>query len=207
MNGRMIKSIASLVAVIALGAGVTYAQLTSNVATIGTSAMTSGQAHLKLCNDMGDDMWKQTISPALSLSDLVPGDDRRELTAGSLIYAGNDDNQLTDNLTSVGCNGYGPAEPVGSSDVPLKLVPKVTIDGGTCDLQNDMRLTFKVGATESTEKTLQAWVDNATTYGDVMLPDGHAAIQIFGRLDSDVSAQNLTCTFGVTFEGKQVDAP
>lgn len=204
MNGRMIKSVVSLVAVIALGAGVTYAQLTSNQVSIGTSAMTSGESSLKLCNDTGDDMWKLTISPALSLAGMVPGDAERELTEGKDIYAGNDSGTLNVNsLSSGGCNGYG--DTAGSSDVNMRLVPSVdtvVCTGGITAA--DMTLSFQIGSTGSNQANLGFWDTNTTAFGDTLTPNELKEIQIFGKLNSNVTQQNAACTFDVKFSGEQI---
>jgi hypothetical protein len=204
MNIRIIKSTITLAVVIALGAGVTYAQLTSNQVSIGTSAMTSGESSLKLCNDTGDDLWKLTISPALSLAGMVPGETERELTEGKDIYAGNDSGVLDVNtLSPVGCNGYG--DTAGSSDVNMRLVPSVdtvVCTGGIAE--TDMTLSFQIGSTGSNQADLGFWDTNTTAFGDTLTPDELKEIRIFGKLNSSVTQQNASCTFDVKFSGEQI---
>ncbi len=204
MNIKIIKSTITLVAVLVLGAGVTYAQLTSNEVTIGTSAMTSGESALKLCNDTGDDMWKLTISPALSLAGMVPGEAERELTEGKDIYAGNDDGTLNANsLNPVGCNGYG--DTAGSSDVNMRLVP--SIENPVCAegiSLTDMTLSFQIGDTGSNHADLSFWDNNITAFGDTLAPSNLKEIKIFAKLKSNVTKQNAACTFDVKFSGEQI---
>jgi hypothetical protein len=204
MNKRLIKSTTTLAVVLVLGAGVTYAQLTSNDVIIGTSAMTSGESSLKLCNDTGDDLWKLTISPALSLAGMVPGETERELTEGKDIYAGNDSGVLDVNtLSPVGCNGYG--NTVGSSDVSMRLVPNIeNVDCTNGITAEDMTLSFQIGGTGSNHASLTFWDGNTTAFGDTLLPDDLKEIRIFGKLNSDVTEQNAACTFEVKFSGEQI---
>jgi len=204
MNIKIIKSTITLVAVLVLGAGVTYAQLTSNDVTIGTSAIASGESALKLCNDTGDDNWKLMISPSLSLAGMIPGDAERELTDGKDIYAGNDGGSLNANdLASGGCYQYGDA--AAGSVVNMRLVP--SLENVVCEPGiglSDMTLSFQIGTTGSNQADLGFWDSNTTAFGDTLAPDDLKEIKIFGKLNSSVTQQNAACTFDVKFSGEQI---
>jgi len=201
MDRRIVKSLVTLVAVIALGVGVTFAAFTSNTATISASSLTTGDANIKLCNSDGDDQWKNLISPALSLSDLVPGDTDKDLTAGVDIYLGNDSGDLTDNIADE-CNTYG--DTAGSSDVELSMVP--TISNIVCDnanLDDQFKVKFQIGSDQTGYLSLAQWSGNTSTVLPVFSIDESNQVKIFAELDSSATDQNANCTFDISFVGQQ----
>ena len=203
MNTRLLKSVASLAAVVALGAGVTYAQFTSNTATVGASTMTSGNADLKLCNATGADVWRVQVNPGLSLTDLVPGAAERELTEGSELYVGNDNDDLDVNVLGAKCDAYGSGEPVGSSDVEMQVVPKVTYT--TCPLASNLNLKFEIGTGSFSEtKKISEWTGNATPYGLTLAVDQLRILKVYGSLDGSVTEPGSECTFDIVLTGNQV---
>lgn len=201
MHGKVLRSLASLGLVLSLGAGATYALFTSNSTTLQSSALTTGEAAIKLCNDSSDGShtWKNTIAPLLSLNSLAPGADDSELTANHDLYVGNDDGSLSAGT----CTTYEDA--ASSSDVSMKLVPVLAnLTCGDDSLKNDLKLKFDIGGTASSTKSLDDWTTNTTSYGIVLAPGDEQEVKIFADFASASTVQNKTCTFDVTFTGKQV---
>ena len=198
-------SVTSIVSVLALGVGTTFALLTSNTATLSNNTITTGSAAIKLCkaNAGGEDNWKNTLAGNFTLSDMVPGASERELTAGADIEVGNDSGTLTDNLTGpTRCNGY--LDAASSSDVNLKLVPKIETLVCPGTLPTDLQLRFDIGGIDSGYGTLAFWQTNTTQYGVQFSPDQNGQIKVFSQLSSGATQQNNTCTFDLTFTGGQV---
>src|SRR3989338_7009653 len=145
MRKKLWMSISSLAAVLVIGAGVTYALLTSNTATISATTLNTGTATIKLCNSTGENDWRNLIS-GFTVDGLVPGGPEKEVTDLVEIFVGNDNGGLDTALGVDVCDSYFDA--AGTSDVDMKIVPSLT--GVVCSdasLEGDISLRFAFGAT------------------------------------------------------------
>lgn len=204
MEKRLFKSIISLVAVLALGAGATYALFTSNTVTVSNNTLTTGEATIKLCNVDGDNEWQNSISPVFTLTDLVPGAVEEELSATAEIWLGNDGGGLVP-VAPGKCTAYDAIDGVGSSDVTMNFVPVVTnLVCGDASLLNDLTLRLELNGTTMNTLSLGTWAANITAYGPTLAPDFAGQLKLYAALDSGATVQNTTCTFDVTFTGEQV---
>lgn len=204
MNKKLLKSIVSLVAVLALGVGVTYALFTSNTVTISNNTLTTGEATIKLCNRDGTNNWKNSISPGLILTDMVPGVEEELTDDTHRIYLGNDGGNLSALWGGV-CDSYG--DPAGSSDVPMRMVPKVMNVNcfGDSILKDQLKLRFTFSGGDDTGLgTLTYWMGNVAPYGPTFAVDAGYRIRMYSELDPSATLQNKTCTFDVDFTGVQV---
>lgn len=193
--------------VLVLGISATYAAFTSTPVTIANNTLATGTAELKLCNSAGDG-WKTTITPSMTLNNLVPGDTDEELTLGQDLYVGNDSGTLDNNNDTTNCNTYAPGVTPGSSDVTMTLLPTF-VAAPVCSapgLENDLSLNIKVGAEESGNIPLADWFTNTTTVGS-LTPDQHAEVTVFASLSSDAEDQGATCTFDIQFVGTSESGP
>src|SRR5690606_6973057 len=139
----LLRSVVSLVAVVALGGGVTYALFTSNTVTLGATQVTTGNADLRICNVAGTNDWKDVINPALNVGDLVPGVEKQITNTGD-IHLGNDNGTLATVFGDTRCDSY--AVPAGSSDVAFKVNPQLPGPAACTDttLNDTLRLKFKI---------------------------------------------------------------
>ena len=202
MRKKLIMSIASLVAVLAIGGGATYALLTTNNTTIANNSVTSASATLKLCNNNGsgtDNQWSNSIT-GFSTTGLIPGTEK-ELTLGADVFAGNDNAALNAAIPTK-CTAYHDAS--GLSDVNVQLVPQVA--NVTCELgitAGDVQLRFVLGGHDSGYSTLTAWETNTATESASIAPNATASVKMFVKLDSSFTAQHKNCHFDATFKGQQ----
>lgn len=206
-KATLLRSVLSLVAVVALGGGVTYALFTSNQVTVSQTQVTTGSADLKVCNSSasspaGTNTWKESISPVIDFDGLNPNDSAIEISSGHVMYLGNDDGSLGDAVDSVLCNTYDGTATVGDSTVDMRMVPSVS--AVSCTIPDDLQLRFDLGGTLSPYKTLTAWsLPNATDYAPTFLVGEAKQLKIEAKLDGDVTSQNETCTFDIHFSGEQ----
>lgn len=203
MNKKLLISIVSLVVVLALGVGATYALFTSNTVTISANTLTTGEATIKLCNKLGLNDWRNTLSPVLILTDMIPGGTERELTGSAEIYLGNDNGVLGTNNTG-GCVSYFDA--AGHSDVAMRMIPKVSNLNcpGVSVLGDQLELRFDMNGSSTGYAPLSWWVNNIGPYTPTFNPGETARVLMYARLVSGAAAQKTTCTFDVTFTGEQV---
>ncbi|MBI4032401.1 hypothetical protein HY374_01715 [Candidatus Berkelbacteria bacterium] len=203
----LLRSVVSLVAVVALGGGVTYALFTSNAVTVSQTQVTTGSADLKICNSInstpaGSNTWKNSVSPLIDFDGINPGDTNVNVTTGHSIYVGNDGGQLQDNLGAE-CNSYDASVTAGTSTVDMKMVPVVTAT--SCpNLSNDLSLRFGFDGTFTSYKTVTAWGTNTSALGPTFAVDDAKLMTIEGKLASGVTLQDENCTFDVNFTGEQV---
>lgn len=198
------RSILSLVATLAIGGGITYALFNSNTVTISGNSMAGGEAAIKLCNATGANNWRNTISPSLSVSDLVPSaTDTKQLTADNQIYLGNDGGSL-DALLDPSCDTY--FDTASSSDVAMAIVPTLNTvrcpDDPNLATQMKLKFDFNDGTVVTSEKSLTDWTSNSTGWGS-LAPDEVYEVNIIGRLGTGATTQNGTCTFDINFAGEQ----
>lgn len=202
MKKRLIQSVFSLVAILALGTGATYALFTSNTVTVSNNTLTTGNATVKICNALGANNWRNSVNPSFVANKLVPGGPEKELSSTGELYLGNDNGGLVP-VAPGKCTSYFDA--AGMSDVPMKFVPQMT--AVTCDdasLKDQMMVRFEIGGVDSGYGSLTFWETNTTTYGATVNPDFAGSLKIYTKLDSAATLQNKTCTFNATFTGKQV---
>lgn len=204
MKKKLLMSIASLVAVLAIGAGSTFALLTSNTATIANNSVTSGTASIKLCNNNAgatDNAWSNSIN-GFSTTGLLPGVEK-ELTVGQDVFVGNDNGHLDTAITSpTKCGGYH--DTASTSDTSLKMVPQITAP--VCDsgiTPDDVNLKFIIGGQDSGYGTLTFWETNTTAYSAAIAQNATATVQMFVKLNSSFTGQNKKCVFNATFQGQQ----
>lgn len=202
MKKKLLMSISSLVAVLVIGAGVTYALLTSNTATISATTLTTGTATIKLCKNTGANDWRNSVS-GFTVGGLVPGVEK-EVTAGEVVYIGNDDGALDTAFGTSVCDSYSDA--AGTSDVDMKMVPSVSITScSDPSLEDDISLRFEIGLTDSGYGSLSFWAaPNTTPYGDTVVINGTQLVKIFATLDLTSEIAGGTCTFDTNFSGEQV---
>lgn len=203
----LLRSVLSLVGVVAVGGGITYAAFTSNAVTVSQTQVTTGSADLKICNSnlstpSGLNTWKNSVSPQISLDGINPGDTNVDVSAGHSVYVGNDGGQLQDNFGAE-CNSYDASVTAGDSTVPMKLVPVVTAT--SCpNLPDDLQLRFGFDGTFTSYKTITAWGANTSALGPTFNVDDAKLMAIQAKLDGDVTLQDENCTFDVNFTGEQV---
>jgi len=203
MYKKLFLSATSLVSVVALGIGTTYALFTSNTVTMSANSITTGVAAIKLCRATTDDAWRNALTTNFTLTGMIPGGVEKELTTGAEIHVGNDSGGLINNLTvPTRCNTYG--DTASSSSTNVKLVPKIQnlVCPGT--LPTDLQLRFEIGGIDSGFGTMAFWQTNATPYGAQFNPDQDGQVKIFSQLSSGATDQGTACTFDVTFQGLQV---
>lgn len=205
-NVTLLRSVVSLVAVVAVGGGITYAAFTSNAVTVSQTQVTTGSADLKICNSnastpAGSNTWKNSVSPQINFDGINPGDSNVPVTTGHSMYVGNDGGQLQDNLGAE-CNSYDAGVTAGDSTVPLKLVPVVTAT--SCpNLSNDLQLRFGFDGSFTSYKSITNWSTNTSALGPTFNVDDAKLMAIEAKLGSGVTLQGETCTFDVTFTGEQ----
>lgn len=196
-------SATSIVAVIALGAGATYALFTSNTATISANTLTTGLAEIKICKESTPGTWNSSVSPGYTIGGLVPGASETEVTAGSQIYLGNDDGDLENELGTGICDAY--TGPEGSSDISLQMVPKISdLVCGDVSLQTDMQLRFLINGNNTGYGSLAFWTTNTSPIAQTFAPGQAFQVQIFTQLSSLATVQDTSCTFDLDFQGAQI---
>jgi len=208
----LLRSVLSLVAVVALGGGVTYAVFTSNQVTVSQTQVTTGSADLKVCNSdqstpPGSDTWKNSISPVIDFDGINPGDSNIDVSVGHSMYIGNDDGSLDDNIVGppVECDDYDAGVTPGISTVDMKMMPVLgDPDVGCLTLKDDMELRFGFDGSYTPYKTLTDWFGNSSVYGPKFLVGESKQLTIQAKLDNGVDSQDENCTFDVSFEGQQV---
>lgn len=207
------RSLLSLAATLVIGGGVTYALFTSNQVTVSQTQVSTGSADLRICNSLasnpvGSNTWKDTISPVIDFSALNPGATGVDISAGHVMYLGNDDGSLGDSLVTSNpthCTSYESGITPGNSTVGLRMVPALTTPICTVDpaLGNTLELRFDFGGTKTQYRTLTNWVGNTTSFAPTF-PAGEARqFKMEARLDSAYQTQGASCTFDVTFSGEQ----
>lgn len=202
MYKKLVLSATSLLSVLALGIGATYALFTSNTATLSANTLTTGLAEIRVCKENTPGTW-DTTAAGFTVSAMVPGAAESELTTGSQVYLGNDDGTLNTELGAGICDQYTGAP--GSSDIPLQMVPKLSnLSCGNVSLETDMQLRFVINSIDSGYGTLSFWTTNTTPYGGTFTPGVAHQVQIFTKLSSGATVQNTSCTFNVDFQGSQV---
>ncbi|MBI2590070.1 hypothetical protein HYW32_03580 [Candidatus Berkelbacteria bacterium] len=206
----LLRSILSLVSVLAIGGGVTYALFTSNTVTVGQSQMTTGGADLRICNSLnsnpvGSNTWKDSISPTIDFSAVNPGDTDIDVTLGHEMYLGNDDGTLEDAVGGGICSGYDGAITPGNSTVPLNMIPTISniVCTGGSDLENQLSLRFNLGGSFTGYKTLTGWSTNTTDYLPDFLTGEAKMFSMQAKLPSAYALQDATCTFDTNFQGEQ----
>ncbi|MBI4022905.1 hypothetical protein HY375_01960 [Candidatus Berkelbacteria bacterium] len=203
----LLRSVLSLVAVVALGGGVTYALFTSNQVTVSQTQVTTGSADLKICNSLnstpaGSNTWKTSVSPLINFDGISPGDSDVDISTGVSIYVGNDGGQLQDNLGAE-CNSYDATVTAGSSTVDMKMVPVVTAT--SCpNLSGDLQLRFGFDGTFTAYKTITNWGTNTSALGPTFAVDDAKLLAMQAKLANGVTLQDENCTFDVNFTGEQV---
>ena len=201
MYKKIVLSAASLLGVLALGIGATYALFTSNTATLSNNTITTGAAAIKLCNATTGDQWANSLATNFTLTGMVPGATERELTLGTTLFAGNDSGTLNNNLGG-DCTTY--LDTASNSSVNMKLVPKVSFVSCPGGVENDIQITFVIGGVDSGYGTLAFWSTNAGTYGVQLNPDDTGLVKVFSQLPSGATVQGTACNFDITFQGLQV---
>jgi hypothetical protein len=203
MDLKIIKSGLVIASALSLGIGATFASFTSNVVSITGSTVTTGEAALKVCDVGETNKWSNTISPSLSISGVIPGEER-DLLGTHEIYLGNDDGNLTNNLMNSACSSYS-ADPVGSSDVAMKILPNVFLPTGSCPdaLTSNIKLRFEVNGTSTDAKTLNAWVTNTTQAEPILGAGQEGQLKVYAQLSSTTTSSNTPCSFTLNFTGKQ----
>lgn len=202
---QIIRSAAIVVTTIGLSASATYASFTSNQVTVPDSRLTTGQAAIKICEVSANNNWGNSIEPSTNLSQLIP-DEERELFANREIYIGNDNGQLATSLDQEKCSGY--SEAANLSTTPLRLMPTVSFATENCpeSLPTHIRLRFELDGIDTGYRTLNSWLTNTTQYGAVVLPGFNVGVKTFAQLSSSATTQDLSCLFGIQFNGKQASS-
>lgn len=201
MDKRLLKSALSLVVVIALGAGTTFAVLQSQPVEITSNVITTGSADIALCDakdtNTNPDTWTNTIT-GYTLIGLAPGDTNQELTDTQELYLGNDDGTL-ETAISGECTG----DSTGTSSVSLRMVPSVNL--GTCaaGLADDLKLKFQIGANSTTYQTLTAWDTNVATTPPTFAEGDANQLKVFAEMANDADSSG-SCNFDISFIGEQV---
>ena len=197
------KKRVSLVALLVLaGSGIAYASFTSNTVTLGSNAVTTGEANLKLCDTGDKNLWLSGINPPLNTTRILP-DEERDLLGSRAVYIGNDNGLLPANFANTHCQAYG--ETAGNSNTPLKVVPTVVFQTETCPapLPSNIKLRFNFNDQPTEYKTLTSWSSNTTTYEPKLNPGGTALVNIFAQLSSTTTLQSGQCQFTINMTGKQ----
>lgn len=207
------RSLLSLAATLVIGGGVTYALFTSNQVTVSQTQISTGSADLRICNSSasnpaGSNTWKDTISPVIDFSSLNPGSTGVDITAGHVMYLGNDDGSLGDALVGSNpthCTSYESSITPGNSTVGLRMVPALSTPVCTVDpsLANVLELRFDFGGTKTQYRTLTNWVGNTTSFTPTFLVGEAKQFKMEARLDDTYTTQGATCTFDVAFTGQQ----
>src|SRR3989344_7439758 len=123
MSKKLLMSVSSLVTVLAVGVGATYALFTSNPVTISETTVNTGDATIKLCNATGANNWRNSIS-GFTVDGLVPDGPEKEVTLGASVYVGNDHGGFATAVDGgATCGAY--FDTAGTSNVDMKMVPSV----------------------------------------------------------------------------------
>lgn len=202
MSSTVRKRLGLLGALIIAGSGIAYASFVSNTVTLGSNALTTGEASLKLCDTEDKNQWLTAVNPTLNISRMLP-DEERDLLGQRLVYVGNDNSKLAANFTNNHCQVYG--ETAGNSNTPLKLTPSVVFQTETCPtpLPSNIKLRFNFNDQPTEYKTLTSWSSNTTAFEPVITPGSAALVSIFAQLSSTTSVQSERCQFTINLTGKQ----
>lgn len=195
-------SATSIVSILALGVGATYALFTSVPVTLSANTLTTGLAEIRICKETAEGTWNTTAT-GFTVGGLVPGAAETELTTGVDVFLGNDDGTLATELGAGVCDAYTGAP--GSSDIPLQMIPKIsTLVCGDVSLETDMELRFLINGNSTGYETLAFWETNTTPIAQTFAPGQAFEVQIFTQLDTGATFQNTSCTFDMDFQGSQV---
>ncbi len=202
MNRKIFRSLAFIVLALGLGVSATYASFTSNSVMIAGNTLTTGQATLKLCDISGANSWDSSINPSLNLSQVIPNEER-DLLLTREVYVGNDNGHLVGSAGSGKCTNY--SNPAGGSSTPLRLLPNISFAPETCPdtLPSNIKLRFEINGMDTGYKTLNSWSSNATSFDPLLNPGGAATVKAFALLSAGTTNQQGSCTFTITFAGKQ----
>lgn len=195
-------SATSIVSVIALGAGATYALFTSNTVTLSNNTITTGEAAIKVCNATVGDQWDNSLATNFTLDGMVPGAAERQLTDGTTLFVGNDEGSLDNNLGG-DCTTYNGAIQSNSS-INVKLVPQIVLNSCPAAVADELELRFVIGGVDSGYGDITFWTTNAGVYGVQLDPDDTGLVQVYSQLPASATQQGETCTFDITFQGQQV---
>ncbi len=204
MKAKILRNLAVVVASLTLGVGAAYASFVSNNVGVTGVTLTTGEANLKLC-DSSQGTWLNTISPPVSTGLLLSPGEERDIFSDRIITIGNDDGNLGDTGDSNSCTNYG-TDPVGHSSVTLKLVPKVTFEETACidPLPSNLKLRFEINGQTTDAKTLNSWSSNATQFEPTFPAGAEGTVKTMASLSSTATAQQASCTFNISFTGKQI---
>lgn len=202
---KLIKTVLWSGLLVLLGAGAAYAFYLSNTVSIGNNTVTTSEAAIKVCDVTGNNRWTTSMSPALNLSAMVPGEER-DAFAGRIMYVGNDNSSLETAAGGSRCTTYDTSVPREQSTVAMKLVPTLAWANESCpiSLANDLQVKIDVDTASSGFKTLQTWSSNAADVGSQLAPNSASQFKVYTQLASGSTVQNGSCTFTINLTGKQV---
>lgn len=201
MHRKIIKHLAVIVGISGLSVTAAYATFTSNSVAVYGNTIRTGEAALKVCDGTAANRWTTNITTNLNLDGIIP-DEERDLLGNQVVYVGNDNGGLQGVLPG-NCTSY--LDAASQSRTPLRLTPNVVFASETCPdpLPSNLKLRFEVKGTSSDYKTLNAWSSNTTGIDPALTPGEASRVKVYTQLSSTSTAQNASCTFGMTFTGKQ----
>lgn len=185
-----------------IGSGIAYGIYLSNVVTISNNTVTTSEASLKMCDATGINRWNTSLNPSMTLSNMVPGEER-DVFAGRTLKIGNDGGALDQVSGTSQCNGY--TAPLGHSAVSLRIVPTVVYTVESCQgsIANDIQLKFDIDSQTSGYKSLQSWSTNSQELSQLLTPNATGTLKAYAQLASTSTVQNGNCAFTIALTGRQ----